>query len=173
MYWTFLRSFIYPMCINTRDRRVICHFRFQKGEQAAADFFSTIKAVIHHESVDSQEDRQCLGCHSGQGLLWFFIWKCKNAGSFLWWIAFGLGLGNRKKKLNRRKNHYVYGKSPWCLCARGSHCMSTRPDVHKVCHLGQGLSMMYKLFSKWGPGYSGDILSHDIGFKRTTHTQSL
>ncbi len=33
----------------------------------AADFYLTVKVASRHESVDSEEDREGLGCHVGQG----------------------------------------------------------------------------------------------------------
>ncbi len=38
------------------------------GASSAADFYPTVKAALHHESVDSDKDRKGLGCHLGQGL---------------------------------------------------------------------------------------------------------
>ncbi len=35
---------------------------------SAADFYPTVKAALRHESANSEEDRECLGCHLGQGL---------------------------------------------------------------------------------------------------------
>lgn len=35
---------------------------------AASDFHPTVKVALHHESPDSEEDREGLGCHLGQGL---------------------------------------------------------------------------------------------------------
>ncbi len=33
-----------------------------------SDFYPAVKAALHHESVDSEEDCEGLGCHLGQGL---------------------------------------------------------------------------------------------------------
>ncbi len=39
----------------------------------AADFYPTVKAALRHESADSEEDREGLGGHLGQGLLmWYY-----------------------------------------------------------------------------------------------------
>ncbi len=35
--------------------------------ELTADFFPTVKAALPHESADSEEDREGLGCHLGQG----------------------------------------------------------------------------------------------------------
>ncbi len=35
---------------------------------SAADFYLTVKAALRHESADSEEDHESLGCHLGQGL---------------------------------------------------------------------------------------------------------
>ncbi len=34
----------------------------------AADFYPAVKAALHHESVESEEDCEGLGCHLGMGL---------------------------------------------------------------------------------------------------------
>ncbi len=34
-----------------------------------ADFYPTVKAALRHESADSEEDREGLECHLGQGPL--------------------------------------------------------------------------------------------------------
>ncbi len=36
--------------------------------ELTADFYLTVKATLRHESADSEEDREGLGCHLGQGL---------------------------------------------------------------------------------------------------------
>ncbi len=41
----------------------------------ATDFYLTVKVALRHESVDSEEDRQGLGCHLGQGLVNFLFTK--------------------------------------------------------------------------------------------------
>ncbi len=60
----------------------IPHFSIQKGARkryvpsictsagasSAADFYLTVKAALRHESADSEEDREGLGDHLGQGL---------------------------------------------------------------------------------------------------------
>ncbi len=38
------------------------------GASSTADLYPTVKAALRHESVDSEEDREGLGCHLGQGL---------------------------------------------------------------------------------------------------------
>ncbi len=44
------------------------HFcRAWTGTSSAADFYPTVKAALRHESVDSEEDREGLGCDLGQG----------------------------------------------------------------------------------------------------------
>ncbi len=37
------------------------------GARSTADFYPTVKAALHHESADTEEDREGLGCHLGQG----------------------------------------------------------------------------------------------------------
>ncbi len=37
------------------------------GASSSADFYPTVKAALRHESADSEEDREGLGCHLGQG----------------------------------------------------------------------------------------------------------
>ncbi len=45
------------------------HFcRSSTGASTTADFYPTVNAVLHHEGVDSEEDREGLGCHLGRGL---------------------------------------------------------------------------------------------------------
>ncbi len=44
-----------------RDRRV-SHSSFYHSEG-----YPTVKAALRHESADSEEDREGLGCHLGQG----------------------------------------------------------------------------------------------------------
>ncbi len=43
------------------------HFcRARTGVSSVADFCPTVKVVLRHESVDSEEEREGLGCHLGQ-----------------------------------------------------------------------------------------------------------
>ncbi len=60
-----------------------------------ADFYPTVKAALRHESADSEEDRESLGCHLGQGLtcLWYsivFIYmsQASNRNWFLFFVFF-------------------------------------------------------------------------------------
>ncbi len=47
------------------------HFcRARTGASCSVDFYPTVNAAIRHESADSEEDREGLGCHLGQGLRW-------------------------------------------------------------------------------------------------------
>ncbi len=36
--------------------------------RSAADFYPTVNAALRHERADSEEDREGLRCHLGQGL---------------------------------------------------------------------------------------------------------
>ncbi len=55
----------------------------------AADFYPTVKAALRHESANSEEDREGLGCHLGQGLSQacnsrdslFFCWRRRLSSS--------------------------------------------------------------------------------------------
>ncbi len=53
---------MWPLCVLNP------HFcRACTGASSAADFYPTVKAALRHESADSEEDREGLGCHLGQG----------------------------------------------------------------------------------------------------------
>ncbi len=64
--------------LSPRDRRV-SHSSFLRSEgssqapsirtsaESTADFYPTVKAALRHKSADSEEDREGLGCHLGQG----------------------------------------------------------------------------------------------------------
>ncbi len=44
------------------------HFcRARTRASSPADFYLTVKAALRHENADSEEDREGLGCHLGQG----------------------------------------------------------------------------------------------------------
>ncbi len=53
------------MCIYVYIYVYICMFVYASS---AADFYPTIKAALRHETADSEEDHEGLGCHLGQGL---------------------------------------------------------------------------------------------------------
>ncbi len=57
-----------------------------------ADFYPTVKVALRHEGADSEEDRESLGCHLGQGLtcLWYsivFIYMSQ-ASNWNWFLVF-------------------------------------------------------------------------------------
>ncbi len=53
---------LWPLCA------LDLHFcRARTGASSAADFYPTVKAALRHESTDSEEDREGLGCHLGRG----------------------------------------------------------------------------------------------------------
>ncbi len=81
--------------VSVKSTRLWCpipHFSVQKGARErslaaimrprsallpswcklAADFYPTVKAALRHESADSEEDREGLECHLGQGLYFKF-----------------------------------------------------------------------------------------------------
>ncbi len=56
------------------------------GARSTADFYPTVKAALRHESADTEEDREGLGCHLGQGQCPYrhvsFWTKTKNTNVF-------------------------------------------------------------------------------------------
>ncbi len=48
--------------------------------RARTDYYPTLKAALCHESADSEEDREGLGCHLGQGLCVHSVGMCRRIG---------------------------------------------------------------------------------------------
>ncbi len=47
----------------------MAHFTCTFGlEDLPANFYTVVKAALRHKRADSEEDREGLGCHLGQGL---------------------------------------------------------------------------------------------------------
>ncbi len=44
-----------------------CAPSIRTSAEPAANFYPTVKAALRHESVDSEEACEGLGCHLGQG----------------------------------------------------------------------------------------------------------
>ncbi len=57
------------MSVKSTGRRV-CHSSFYLSEGCFdADFYLAVKAALHHESLDSEEDSEGLRCYLGLGSL--------------------------------------------------------------------------------------------------------
>lgn len=60
-------------CLRASTLRPLCtldvHFCWACTEaSSSANFYLTVRVALRHESVDSEEERDGLGCHLGQGL---------------------------------------------------------------------------------------------------------